>query len=261
MITAKSNQQLKRIGQLLKKRSAREEERAFVIEGRKMFFELLRDYPELLQRAFFSESGLAALSGEERELALRFPYEVVRDDVFASVAETVTPQGVLAVVSMPERNLSDLTAKGKGILLLETIQDPGNLGTMLRTAEAADMGGILLSRDSVDAFSPKVVRATMGAILRVPFVYAEHFPKAVETLKEQGYTVFAAHLKGSVPYDEPDYRGKYAIMIGNEGNGLTEEAASSADYRVRIPMAGQAESLNAAVAAAILMYEAKKPGR
>lgn len=258
MITAKSNQQLKRIGQLLRKRSARDEEQAFVIEGRKMFFELLRDYPELLQRAFFSESGLAGLSDTERELACSYPYEIVRDDIFASVAETVTPQGVLAIVSMPERSLNDLTATGKGILLLETLQDPGNLGTMLRTAEAADMGGILLSHDCVDAFSPKVVRATMGAILRVPFVYASDFPEAVKSLKEQGYTVFAAHLKGSVPYDEPDYGKKYAIMIGNEGNGLTEEAASLADYRVRIPMAGQAESLNAAVAAAVLMYEAKK---
>ncbi len=258
MITAKSNQHLKRIGQLLRKRSAREEEQAFVIEGRKMFFELLRDYPELLQRAFFSESGLAGLSEQERALACSYPYDIVRDDVFASVAETVTPQGVMAIVSMPKRQLSDLTAAGKGILLLETLQDPGNLGTMIRTAEAADMGGILLSHDSVDAFSPKVVRATMGAIFRVPFVYASDFPKAIEMLKEQGYTVFAAHLKGSVPYDEADYGKKHAIMIGNEGNGLTEEAASLADYRVRIPMAGQAESLNAAVAAAILMYEAGK---
>ena len=130
MITAKSNQQLKRIGQLLRKRSAREEEQAFVIEGRKMFFELLRDYPELLQRAFFSESGLAGLSDTERELACSYPYEIVRDDIFASAAETVTPQGVLAIVSMPERSLNDLTAAGKGLLLLEKLtlsSSPGDL--------------------------------------------------------------------------------------------------------------------------------------
>lgn len=258
MITSKTNSQMKYLSLLLKKKSARDEDRVFVTEGRKMFFEVLKQAPELLVKAYWSEKGLAALSEEETCLLASCPYEEVRDDVFASVAETVTPQGVLAIVKMPYRTIDDMVASGKGLLLLETIQDPGNLGTMLRTAEAAGIGGIILSSDSVDAYGPKVVRATMGAIFRVPFLYVESFTDTLQFLKIRGVKLYAAHLEGSVAYDEPEYRGQYGIMIGNEGNGLSEEATALSDVRVRIPMEGQAESLNAAVAAAILMYEAKR---
>lgn len=258
MITAKSNSQMKYISQLLKKKSAREEDRVFVCEGKKMFFEVLRQAPELLVKAYWSVRGLASLEAEEAELLNACPYEEVADDVLDSVAETVTPQGVLAIVRMPVRTIDEMIDSGKGLLLLETLQDPGNLGTILRTAEAAGIGGVILSSDSVDAYGPKVVRATMGAIFRVPFLYAEHFTEVLSILKLRGIRLYAAHLKGSVPYDEPDYAGRYAIMIGNEGNGLTDEATELADVRVRIPMEGKAESLNAAVAAAILMYQARK---
>ena len=186
------------------------------------------------------------------------PYEEVSDDAFDSVAETVTPQGVLALVKMPEHTAAELSGSGKNLLLLETLQDPGNLGTILRTAEAAGIGGIILSADSVDAFSPKTVRATMGAVFRVPFVYVSDFAQTVLGLKENGYTVYAAHLQGSVPYDEPDYKGSCAVMIGNEGNGLSDEATALADVRIRIPMEGKAESLNAGVAAALMMYELRR---
>ena len=257
MITARSNNQLKTVAKLLKKRSAREEDRLFVIEGRKMFFEVLTQAPELLIKAYWAQSVLAALSEEERAAAEACPYEEVADDVFASVAETVTPQGVIALVKMREQTPGQIAADGRRLLLLETLQDPGNLGTILRTAEAAGFG-VILSADSADAYAPKVVRATMGAIFRVPFAYAEHFPETLENLRKCGYTLYAAHLQGSVPYDEPDYAGPVGIMIGNEGNGLSDEATALADKRVRIPMEGSAESLNAAVAAAVLMYEAKR---
>ena len=258
MITSKTNSQLKYLALLMKKKSARDEDRVFVTEGKKMFFEVLRQAPELLVKAYWSEKGLAGLTEEELDLIASCPYEEVRDDIFSSVAETITPQGVIAIVKMPYRTIDDMVASGKGLLLLETIQDPGNLGTMLRTAEAAGIGGVILSADSVDAYGPKVVRATMGAIFRVPFLYVEDFPGTLQFLKIRGIKVYAAHLQGSVPYNEPVYGEQYGIMIGNEGNGLSEEATAQADVRVRIPMEGQAESLNAAVAAAILMYETKR---
>ena len=258
MITARSNTQLKQIAKLLKKRGAREEERVYVIEGRKMFFEVLSQAPELLVKAFWSQSGLSGLTEEEKALLSACPYEEVSDDAFDSVAETVTPQGVLALVKMPEHTAEELAGSGKNLLLLETLQDPGNLGTILRTAEAAGIGGVILSSDSVDAFSPKTVRATMGAVFRVPFVYVSDFPQTVSMLKKSGYTVYAAHLQGSVPYDEPDYKGNCAVMIGNEGNGLSDEATALSDVRIRIPMEGRAESLNAGVAAALMMYELRR---
>ena len=261
MITSRSNSQLKDLTKLMKKTGARREAQTYVIEGKKMFFELLSEAPELLIKAYWAESALSGLSAAERELVANCDFETVSDSVFDAVAETVTPQGVLALVKMPRNTVEELADTGKNLLLLETIQDPGNLGTMLRTAEAAGFGGIILSADSVDAYSPKVVRATMGAVFRVPFVYAEDFPGMLKKLQARGYRLFAAHLKGSVSYDEADYRGKAGILIGNEGNGLTEEAAAACDMRVRIPMEGKAESLNAAVAAAILMYEAKKAGQ
>ena len=158
---------------------------------------------------------------------------------------------------MPEYSLSGMLAGDRArLLVLERLQDPGNLGTILRTAEAAGMNGVILSADSVDAFNPKVVRSTMGAILRVPFLYAENWTETLDALKATGVTLYAAHLQGSVPYTEPHYGERCAILIGNEANGLTDETTARADVRVRIPMEGQAESLNAAVAAAILMYRA-----
>ena len=171
------------------------------------------------------------------------------------MAETVTPQGVIAIVRMPRYSIEDMIAgETTKLLLLESLRDPGNLGTIMRTSEAAGMNGIILSSDSVDVFNPKVVRSTMGAILRVPFCYVEDFPKAMENLKERGVTLYAAHLQGSVPYTEASYGSRAGILIGNEANGLSDGVTALSDVRIRIPMDGQAESLNAAVAAAILMY-------
>ena len=258
MITARSNSQLKYLTKLMKSRSARKEDGVYVCEGRKMFFEILAQAPELLIKAYWSQSALGSLTAQERTLLDGCVTEEVSDDVFDSVAETVTPQGVIALVKMRNRTCGQLAESGRPLLILETLQDPGNLGTILRTAEAAGIGGVILSADSVDAYSPKVVRSTMGAIFRVPFAYADNLPDTLRTLRNQGYTLYAAHLKGSVPYDEPDYAGPVGILIGNEGNGLSEEVTGIADKRVRIPMEGSAESLNAAVAAALLMYEVKR---
>ena len=255
MITSKTNPQLKYLLTLLKKRSAREADRVFVCEGRKMFFEILTQRPEYLVKAYWSESGAAELADAERKMMLSCDWEIVSDAAFCAVAETVTPQGVLAIVRMPRYSVENMIAGDKArLLLLESLRDPGNLGTIMRTAEAAGMDGIILSPDSVDAFNPKVVRSTMGAILRVPFCYAEDFPKTLTELTKRGVKLYAAHLQGSVPYTEASYGDKAGILIGNEANGLSDGVTALSDVRIRIPMDGQAESLNAAVAAAILMY-------
>ncbi|MBO4652428.1 MAG: RNA methyltransferase [Lachnospiraceae bacterium] len=255
MISSKTNPQLKYLQTLLKKRSAREADRVFVCEGRKMFFEILTQRPEYLVKAYWSESGAAELADAERKMMLSCDWEIVSDAAFCAVAETVTPQGVLAIVRMPEYKVEDMIAGDTTrLLLLESLRDPGNLGTIMRTAEAAGMNGIILSADSVDTFNPKVVRSTMGAILRVPFCYAEDFPKTLRELTKRGVKLYAAHLQGSVPYTEASYGDKAGILIGNEANGLSDGVTVLSDVRIRIPMDGQAESLNAAVAAAILMY-------
>lgn len=154
-----------------------------------------------------------------------------------------------------------MDAKDAHLLVLDNIQDPGNLGTIFRTAEAAGVTGVFLSRDCADIYNPKTVRSTMGAIFRQPFVYVEDLPGAISRMKEKGICVFAAHLQGERSYDREDYRKKTAFLVGNEGNGLRREVEEMADVRVRIPMAGRAESLNAAIAAGVLMFEVARQRR
>ena len=189
-------------------------------------------------------------------------YEVVADNVFKSVSDTQTPQGIMAVVTMPDYDLSELlNGNNTHLLILESIQDPGNLGTMVRTGEGAGVTGIIMNKTTVDLFNPKTIRSTMGSIYRVPFFVTEDLDETLKLLKEHEVTTYAAHLRGKRDYDREDYCGGTAILIGNEGNGLSDHLTDQADCLVKIPMCGQLESLNAAMAAGIFMYEAARQRR
>ena len=252
MITSTANAQVKAVVQLQKKAKEREAKQAFVIEGRKLFEEIKRDAPNHIQKIYVTELFLQT----EKALLQGMSYELVSQEVMQVMAETMTPQGILAIVKMPTYTLSSFLEKENTLLvLLEELRDPGNLGTIMRTAEAAGVDGIVLSRGSVDMYNPKVVRSTMGAIFRVPFVYVEDFPKTLRELSKQGVTIYAAHLNGKNFYEEEGFTYKTGLLIGNEANGLTDEASSCANKLIRIPMEGKVESLNAAVATAILLYE------
>ena len=183
-------------------------------------------------------------------------YETVSPEVFAIKAETQTPQGILTVLEQPVYDLTQLLEQPDPLfLMLENLQDPGNLGTMIRTGEGAGVDGILMSKGTVDIYNPKTIRSTMGSLYRVPFLYTGDLTQTIGQLKKTGIRVYAAHLTGPPSYREPDYAEGAAFLIGNEGNGLKEETAALADEYIRIPMQGKLESLNAAVAAALLMYE------
>ena len=142
------------------------------------------------------------------------------------------------------------------LLILENLQDPGNLGTIVRMAEGAGVTGIIMSSNTVDIYNPKTIRSTMGSLYRVPVIYVDDICKAVDECKEKGVKVYAAHLKGTDNYNQKDYAQPTAFMIGNEGNGLSDKLTQKADELVRIPMQGKVESLNAAIACTILTYEA-----
>lgn len=257
MITSVSNERVKNIIKLQQKSKARREQDCFVVEGLRMAQELPED--RLIQ-AYASESFAAR--PEHAGLCRRLHAETVADHVMEAMSDTRTPQGILAVV---RRRESSAEAVWQGpsalVMVLERIQDPGNLGTILRTAEGAGVTGILMSADTVDIYNSKVIRSTMGSIYRVPFAYTADLKTAVQAMRRDGVRTCAAHLQGSVPYDEEDYTGPAAFLIGNEGAGLSDELAAVSDCRIRIPMAGQVESLNAAVASAILMYEAGRQRR
>ena len=181
--------------------------------------------------------------------------ETVSEPVFRKLSDTQNPQGILCVVKQPEFDPEACLSREQGLyLILERIQDPGNLGTIVRTAEAAGVSCIIMDRDTTDLYAPKVIRSTMGSVFRVPCFYTEDLSGTIAEMKAKGIVLYAADLKGSVFYNEVKYPGKTAFMIGNEGNGLKPETAEMADERIKIPMKGKTESLNAAVAAALLMY-------
>ena len=189
---------------------------------------------------------------------LQTPVELLTDTVFAYVSDTKTPQGILAIVKRLNYTMNDLmqvkNQKAPHLVVLDNLQDPGNLGTIFRTAEAAGVTGILLSKDCVDVYNPKVIRSTMGAVFRMPFLYVEDLPEKIKELQKESIKTYAAHLRGENAYDEEDYTTGCAFLIGNEGNGLRDEVADCADCLIRIPMEGEAESLNAAVAQTVAQW-------
>ena len=254
MITSPDNKKIKNVVQLLTKSKARKEQDAFVIEGIKLFEEAPED---MIKEVYVSEScGYRSIKLD------KVPHEMVKDEVFRKCTDTLTPQGVLCVVSKKHWTLRDMreraTEPAPVYMVLETIQDPGNLGTIMRTAEGAGVAGIVMNNETVDIYNPKTVRSTMGSIFRVPFVYESDLKKSVEELKRAGVTCYAAHLKGSCSCYETDFKGPTAFFVGNEGNGLSDELTGLADNLIKIPMGGKLESLNAAVSAAVLMYEARR---
>ena len=257
MITSTSNQRVKDLLQLQKKAKIRNKEKVFLAEGSRMVMETPK---KNLVKLYVSESYYKKNQEELKEFGGQA--EVLSDTVFAYVSDTKTPQGILAVVRQMDYKLADMIeGKQPHILVLDNLQDPGNLGTIFRTAEAAGVTGILMSQDCVDIYNPKTIRSTMGAIYRMPFIYMEDILTGIQTLKQKKIQVYAAHLDGKNAYDQESYLGGTALLIGNEGNGLRAEVAECADTWVRIPMAGEAESLNAAVASAILMFEVSRQRR
>lgn len=257
MITSKTNPQLKNIRKLLDSNKARKEQGLFVIEGLKMAEELPDSFAEhvFVSESFFKEKKIS----KEKYKA----FDVVSDEVFKSISDTVTPQGILALVSIAAlKRAKDLKFKKEAacenqtVLVLDGIQDPGNLGTMIRTAEAAGIKAVYMSKACADIYNPKTIRSTMGSIFRVP-TYTCDLLEKIKELKEEGFGVYAAALDKAVDFDKAKYANKRAIIIGNEANGISKEVLDVADVKIKIPMEGKVESLNAAISAAVLMYHVK----
>jgi TrmH family RNA methyltransferase len=268
-----NNKKIKRIMGLQKSSKDRREEGVFIAEGIKMY----REAPaELLREVYLTEDALKEV-GEPS-----VPYYVLEPSVFAKISDTQTPQGVLSVLKRPEHSFEEVIGEGKTgadvngpdaggsnagnperteaplLLVLENLQDPGNLGTIFRVGEAAGVTGFVMSKGCVDIYNPKVIRSTMGSIYRMKFVTVPDILEAVKTIKAKGIETYAAHLQGSAIFTDYDYKKPTAFFIGNEGNGLSDEITALADKRLFIPMEGSVESLNAGIAAAVLSYEAHR---
>lgn len=257
MITSAGNAQVKNIIQLNQKAKARREQGLFVAEGKKMFGEAPKEW---VSKVYVTES----LCGDEELMkkVSEYPHEIVSDSVFKQMSDTQTPQGILTVLKKPSYTLEDvLGGENPLVMVLEDLQDPGNAGTIIRTGEGAGVSGVILTRTSVDVTNPKVIRSTMGSIYRIPFLYVEDVVSLKQIFEEKKIRSYAAHLLGKNSYDGESYKGGTAFFIGNEGNGLTDAATDATDCLIRIPMCGKVESLNAAMAAGILMYEAARQRR
>ena len=226
----------------LKDRKGRRESGCFLVEGRKMVEEALASAFDV--EAVLVQEGVSFPDG------LTMPVYELPAHVLAAVCDTKTPQGIAAVVRMKEQS-----ALGKHIVVLDGVQDPGNVGTIIRTADAAGLDGVLLSNQCADVFSPKVLRATMGSVFRMNLRTTDDLPGELTKLREKGYSILSSQLDGTPFYEREKVAEQFALVIGNEGNGVSEQVQQTATHRVRLPMRGGAESLNAAIAAAIMMYE------
>ncbi len=214
----------------LKERKGRKETGCFLVEGRKMV-------EEALSSAFSVETLLVSESyGADFSLP---------EDVPAYLLP-----GIAAVVRMRTAPVT-----GSCLLALDDVQDPGNVGTILRTADAAGFDGVLLSDKCADVFSPKVLRATMGSIFRMPVEITDQLPHALGQLREQGWSILSSQLDGTPFFHRDPVGEKFCLIIGNEGNGISPAVQAEATHRLRLPMRGGAESLNAAIAAGIMMYD------
>ncbi len=246
-ITSRENKIIKLVASLDKNRG-RAKSGLFIAEGKRLCDDALKWTPQSIE--FF----LVSHSFDEKNPDYTDGFEAyeVPDSLFALVCGTETPQGILATVKIPREQNSYV--KSPNILILDGVSEPGNMGTILRTAEAMGFNDIFITKGSADIYSPKVVRSTMGAIFRLRFHFESNLG-FISDLKNKGYQIISTALLNSVPLPQLEQGEKNAVVIGNEANGVSKEILDISDTIVKIPMSGNAESLNASVAAGIVMYE------
>ena len=241
-ITSSENKIIKLVKHLAKK-SERERNGLFVAEGARIVKDALNDgHIEFI----VATSPCDDFAGDQY---------IVSEQFFGKLSDTKTPQGIMAVCRMPQWD-AEVLKSARLVLVCENTSDPGNLGTMLRTAEAAGADAVILAGNNVDLYNPKTVRSTMGSVFRVPVFTGDEY---IDILKSLGFTLAVTCLDGAKSlYDEAASGNKIALAIGNEAHGITKALMEKADLRIKIPMSGKVESLNAAIAASVCLYEYRR---
>ena len=246
IIESNQNKIIKEVNSL-KAKKERDKTGLFILEGKRLVDEIPNSWEikYLLKAESYSED----INFEN--------FYTVKDSLFEKISETVNPQGILAVCHIKEFDVTNVDySNSPFFVVLENVTDPGNMGTLIRTADAAGADGIFLSKGCVDIYNPKVIRATMGSIFHLPIYRNLNLMDLMEDFKNNNVKTLAAHLKGtSTPY-KVDMTTACAVIIGNEANGLSDEISEMASDLVKIPMPGKAESMNAGIAGGILIYEA-----
>lgn len=253
VISSKDNELVKKIRRL-KEKKYRDLENSFMIEGIKLIKEAIQEEVGIKTIVICEECV------EDGTIDQKLLYEIAKYEciyvtkkVFVSLTEVNNPQGILAVVEKTGVK-QEIDYTQDIIMVLDGLQDPGNLGTIIRTADSVALTQIVVSKETADCFNPKVVRSTMGAIFRVCVIERENIQETLQEMKKHGFDVMVTSLEESKDIYQIDYHKK-AIVIGNEANGVSKEVMNLADEKIKIPMLGKTESLNASVAASIIMYE------
>ena len=246
-ITSRSNGLLVHMKKLAASAAYRREQGVYLCDSPKLLAEALKWHAPVREIAVTVGVPLPPLPETVR--AVEIP-----EDVMSSISPMKSPQGALFTVTLPETAVPE-ALPGSRYMVLDGVQDPGNVGTILRTADAAGFDGLLLSEQCADIFSPKVLRATMGSIFRMGVTVTPDLPGLLTHLREQGYSVISSQLDGTPFYQREGVAAQFVLVIGNEGNGVSPVVQATATHRLKLPMRGGAESLNAAVAAGIMMYE------
>lgn len=257
MLTSAKNPRVKYFASL-KARKKRREEGKFLIEGAHLVAEALAN--GMLDKVLFSKNLLKTSEGSallSRIIRAKIPNEEADEKIINHLSDVKTPQGIIASVRPRISDFSSLFEADDPLMVIACgIRDPGNLGTIIRTASAAGCSGIILTGGAVDPYNEKVIRASAGSIFHLNIVKIDGIIDLVSSLKRRGIKVVSSFVDASKQYFEADFSGPTAIIIGNEGQGLPLELEKLSDEAVSIPMAGSTESLNAAVAAAVILYEA-----
>lgn len=239
----------------LKERKFRDKEGLFILEGLRLVKEAIKANMEI-KNIFISKSFEDKLVTEFNNTFLENTI-ILNDNLFSQLASTENTQGVIAVVNKINNNKDEI---GDFYLICDKVQDPGNLGTIIRTAHAAGVNGIILTKGTVDIYNDKTIRSTMGSIFYIPIIYEDNDFTFIKKLKSEGFSLITTSLQESKNFFEENLMGKVILAVGNEGNGISDELFALADKKVKIPMPGDAESLNVAIAASIILFEKVRQG-
>ena len=243
IITSKDNEIIKNIKKLKEKKYRLD---TYIVEGIKMVKEAI------------SENQKIALIAIREDFKIDFDTKKIKivtisNKIFNDISDVKTPQGILAVIKKNQNN--QIETNSDYILALDSLQDPGNMGTIIRTADSANINQIIINKTTVDPYSPKVIRSTMGAIYRTNIIEVEDLKATLKEMKLKGFQIITTDLKATQSIYDINYNNKTVVVIGNEANGVSQEILQTADKKVIIPMLGKTESLNASIAASIMIYE------
>lgn len=254
MIVSMQNKIVKQILKL-KTKKERDKSNLAIIEGER-FISLI---PKNMKVEYYAFSESYCKKNNVFEIYKNNEIYILKDDIFKKISQTISPQGAIAICNIKNYSLNEIEIKDDALfIILDRVMDPGNLGTIIRSADALGVSGIIMSKGCVDLYNDKCLRSTMGSLFNIPIIQNCDIKEILNSLKAKKFNIVCTHLKGNLAPFEINFNKKTAVIIGNEANGVLEEYLNFCNEIVKIPMVGKAESINVSIASSIIFYEALK---